>query len=136
MRTEKVVIGVDRVKASELKGMTRTGSVQAALPKDIPWEPVAIKVPCSLTVTDKKTDKNTIYTATLKFKTCEEVTDRGKYAWRLRMLGGASKLLGQYGRPYCMVEASDSAPENVTDNQLTEVTVTWTTDKPIATIVP
>lgn len=136
MRTEKLVIGVDRVKATELKGMVRVGIALAKLPEDIPWEPVPIKVPCSLSVTDKQIDKNTIYTATLKFKTCEELADRQKYAWRLRLLDGACKLLGSDERPYCVMEVSDTAPDVVTDNQLSEVTVTYHSRRPIATIVP
>lgn len=125
MKQIKIVTAVDRVPVTSLQGMTRIAKTSVRLPSGISWEPLAIKPHALLTISDKVEDKNRIWTAKLSFKTCEELSERDMYAYRCRLSNGQYRLIGSEERPYPVASVAESMPENVTDNQLNEVTVNW-----------
>ena len=125
MKHIKIVIAVDRIPVSSLQGITRISKTEVSIPSGISWEPLAIKRHAQLTISDKVEDKNTIWTAKLVFKTCEEFGERGRWAYRCRLLNGQYRLIGSYERPYPIASVLENMPESVTENQLNEVTVSW-----------
>lgn len=125
MKLIKIITQVDRIPVTSLVEMTRLSKTEVRLPHNITWQPLAVKPHAQLSITDKQEDKNTVWTAKLTFKTCEEFDDREKYAYRCRLTDGKYRLIGTDERPYPMVSVVESMPENVKDNQLNEVTVDW-----------
>lgn len=125
MKSIKIVTSVERTPVTSLPGMTRVSKCEVSLPAGIQWEPLKIKPHAVLTVTDRVEDKATIWTAKLVFKTCEQWVERDRYAYRCRLSNGQYRLIGTDERPYPVVSVQENMPENVSENQLNEVTVTW-----------
>ena len=125
MKQIKIIIKVERIPLANLTGITRLSKKEVRLPQNITWQPLAIKRHAQLSITDKQEDKNTIWTAKLTFKTCEELDDRERYAYRCKLTNGKYRLIGTDERPYPVTSVNESMPENVKDNQLNEVTVDW-----------
>lgn len=135
MKQIKIITAVDRVPVTSLSGMKCISKTGVRLPPGISWEPIAIKPHAMLTVTDKVEDRNTVWSAKLVFKTCEEFGDRDRWAYRCRLLDGRYRLIGSDERPYPIASVQENIPENVTDNQLNEVTVNWQSARFIPYIV-
>ena len=125
MKQIKIVTAVDRVPVTSLQGMTRISKTSVRLPSNINWEPLVIKPHAQLTVSNKEEDKNQVWTAKLVFKSCGEFGDCGRWAYRCLLHNGQYRLIGSDERPYPIASVLESMPENVTDNQLNEVTVNW-----------
>lgn len=125
MKKIQIITAVDRIPVTSLVGMSRVLKTGVKLPSGINWQPLAIKPHAQLSISDKVEDKNTVWTAKLVFKTCEEFGDRGRWAYRCKLLDGRYRLIGDYERPYPVTSVLENMPENVTENQLNEVTVNW-----------
>lgn len=125
MKQIKIVTAVERTLVSSLSGMKMVSKTEAVLSSGIEWQPLTIKPHAQLTVSDKVEDKNTVWTAKLVFKACGEFGDRGPWAYRCRLKDGSYRLIGSGGRPYPVTTVTENMPENISDNQLCEVTVTW-----------
>ena len=125
MKKIQIITAVDRIPVTSLVGMSRVSKTGVKLPYGINWQPIAIKPHAQLSISDKVEDKNTVWTAKLVFKTCEEFGDRGRWAYRCKLLDGRYRLIGDYERPYPVTSVLENMPENVTENQLNEVTVNW-----------
>ena len=125
MKTIKIITAVERTHITSLQGMKRISKTEVSLPSGINWQSLKIKPHAQLAVSNKQEDGNDVWTAKLVFKTCEEFDDRERYAYRCRLSDGRYKLIGAYERPYPVVSVVESMPENVTENQLNEVTVNW-----------
>lgn len=125
MKMIKIVTAVERTPATILQEMTRISKTEVRIPSGVSWETLKIKPHAQLTLSNKKEDGNTVWTAKLVFKTCEEFSSIERYAFRCRLSDGRYCLIGTNERPYPVVNVVISMPENVTENQLTEVTVNW-----------
>lgn len=125
MKQIKIITEVDRVPVTSLRGLARISKTSVRLPSGISWEPIAIKPHAQLSISDKVEENNTVWTAKLVFKTCEELGDRERCAYRCRLSNGQYRLIGSDERPYPIASVQESMPESVTDNQLNEVTVNW-----------
>ena len=125
MKKIQIITAVDRIPVTSLVGMSRAMKTGVKLPSGISWQSLKIKPHAQLSISDKVEDKNTVWTAKLVFKTCEEFGDRGRWAYRCRLLDGRYRLVGSDERPYPVASVLENMPENVTDNQLNEVTVNW-----------
>ena len=125
MKRIRIVTAVDRTSVTNLRGMTRVSKTEVRLPSDISWQPLEIKPHAQLSISDKVEDKNTVWTAKLVLKTCQELEDRSHWAFRCRLSDGQYLLLGTDERPYPVISVQESLHENVTENQLDEVTVNW-----------
>lgn len=134
MKQIKLVTSVERTPASSLAGMVRVSKTEVSLPDGIVWTPLEIKPHALLSVTDKQEDKANVWTAKLVFKTCETIEDRDRYAYRVGLSNGQYRLIGTDERPFPVASVVESMPENVTDNQLNEVTVTWQSPRFIPSI--
>ena len=125
MKQIKIVTAVERTPVTSLQGMKFISKTTAQLPSGISWQPLEIKPHAQLTISDKVENKNNIWTAKLVFKTCQEFVDRDRWAYRCRLLDGRYRLIGTDERPYPVASVSENRPENVTENQLNEVTVNY-----------
>lgn len=125
MKQIKIITAVDRVPVTSLVGLSRVSKTGVKLPYGINWQPLAIKPHAQLSISDKVEDKNTVWTVKLVFKTCEEFGDRGRWAYRCKLVDGSYRLIGTDERPYPVASVLESMPENVNENQLNEVTVNW-----------
>ncbi len=125
MKSIKIITAVDRTQITNLQGMFRVSKTSVRLPGGIIWQPLTIKPHAQLTISDKVEDGNTVWTAKLVFKTCEEFGDRGRWAYRCKLLDGGYRLIGSDERPYPVASVLENMPDNVADNQLNEVTVNW-----------
>ena len=135
MNTPRNIIAIDRVRVAGLTGFKRMGRDSVQLDAATPWENLAIKVPARLTVSDKVEDGVRLFTAQLVFRTCEEPGELGRWAYRCRTADGRHILIGTSGRPYPVGTMTRSHPDNMTDSQLLEVSVSWTSEQPVPYIV-
>lgn len=127
MNTVKIVLKVERTLCSNLTGMQRTAIAKVKIPDGVQWEEIAVRQHPSLAISEKTDDKVPLYTATLKFLTCQDIDDRKYYAYRVTLVGGRQRLIGSVGRPFPVLTVNEQMPEKPSDNSWNEVTVTWTT---------
>lgn len=125
MKHIKIVTAVDRIPVTYLAGMVRVSRTEVRPPSTPLWQPLKIKQHAQLTISDKVEDGCTIWSAKLVFRTCEEFGDRGRWAYRCRLLDGRYRLIGTSERPYPIASVLENMPEKVADAHLNEVTVTW-----------
>ena len=135
MNTPRNIIAIDRVPVFSLLGFQRTGVNSVKLDANTPWQSLSIKVPARLTISDKIDDGVRIYTAQLVFRSCEELNDLGRWAYRCKTADGKFYLVGTDERPYPVGNVTTNHPDNMTDNQLSEVTVSYTSGSPIPYIL-
>lgn len=120
MKTPRHITAIDRVSAT---AFTSSGSS--------PWESVDFKVPAHLTLSDKIEDGVRIYTAKLVFRACMEPGHTERQVYRCKTADGKYYIIGSGGRPYTITTVTDDHPDNMTDSQLYEVTVNYTTQQKI-----
>lgn len=125
MKQIKIVTAVDRIPVTSLAGMVRVSKTGVRLPGGITWQPLKINPHAQLTISDKVESGCTVWSAKLVFRTCEEFGDRGRWAYRCRLLDGRYRLIGTSERPYPIASVLENMPEKVADAHLNEVTVTW-----------
>lgn len=125
MKQINIITAVDRIPVTSLQGMIRMSATNVSLPSGISWQSLKIKPHAQLTISDKVEDRSTVFTAKLVFKTCEQFGDRDRWAYRCKLSDGRYRLIGSDERPYPIASVVENMPENVTENQLNEVTVTW-----------
>lgn len=135
MNTPRNIIAIDRVPVSSLLGFQRTGVNSVKIDANTPWQSLSIKVPARLTISDKIDDGVRIYTAQLVFRSCGEFNDLGRWAYRCKTAEGKYYLVGTDERPYPVGTVTTNHPDNMTDNQLSEVTVSYTSGSPIPYIL-
>ena len=86
---------------------------------------ICIQVPAKLTINNKVVDKNRVREYQLVFKTCEQLDLNGHWAYAIGLADGSRLVIGSKERPYPVAVSSQVLPENMSDSQLVEVTVTW-----------
>lgn len=126
MKVLKNVIAVAAVQSYDLEGVERKSPGVVSVPDSVPWEQVEIQVPAKLSIINKVEDKNTVWTTTLTFRTCEDRFDRKHPCYMVTLANGKRLLVGSSERPYPVTVTSETMPDNLTDSQLQEVTVTLT----------
>ena len=134
MKQIRIVTKVERTPIRNLDGLTRISETEVSLPNNITWEPLNIKPHAQLSIIDKQEDKNTVYDAKLMFKTFGDFSKRKRWAYRCLLSNGQYRLIGSDDRPYPVTSVNENMPENVTENQLIEVTVNWKSPRYIPTI--
>lgn len=120
------IIAIDRMRVGDIISIRKVSDSCVSFAALTSWESIPIKVPARLTISDKIEDGVRLYTAQLVFRTCEEPGDRGRKVYRCKTADGRYYLIGTNDRPYPVSSVTVSHPDNMTDNQLNEVTVTYT----------
>lgn len=131
MNTPRNIIAIDRVSAGAIVGLLRLSASSVQLSSLTPWESIPIKVPARLTISDKIEDGVRIYTVLLVFRTCEDLYDWDRKVYRCKTADGRYYLIGSNDRPYPVTTLTMIRPDNMTDNQLDEVTVGYTSSNKI-----
>lgn len=126
MNSPRNIIAIDRLQAGGIIGLSRISKQCVSVSSSTPWESIAIKVPAKLTISEKIEDGVRLYTAQLVFRTCEEPGDRSRRVYRCKTADGSYYLIGTNDRPYPISTVNKNHPDNMTDNQLDEVTVSYT----------
>lgn len=130
----KNVIGIDRVPCDQLTGLFRKSATEVTIPQNTPWEELCILTPAKLSYNNKVDGKNTIWQTQLVFRTREELGYSGHWAYRLTLANGQQLLMGTGVRPYPVTIINQILPDNLSDSQLVEVTVTYSSRWRIAII--
>lgn len=125
MKQIKIITSVERTPVENLHGMARVSKTSVLPPSGISWHHIKTKPHAQLVISDKVEGRNTVWTAKLIFKTCETLEENNRFAYRCRLTNGQYRLIGTDERPYPMASVVENMPENITDNQLNEVTVNW-----------
>ena len=81
--------------------------------------------PAKLSINNKVVNKNLIWEHQLVFRTCQDLTLIGHWAYLLKLANGKWMLLGSDQRPFPVMVSSKVLPDNLSDSQLWEVTVSW-----------
>lgn len=111
-------IDVDRVKFPTVK-----------------WTEIYIKRHGTLTIKDKLDFKTRVFTAELQLYTPEAINLDVPYLWRIGLVDGTYRLIGDGNRPYPVATLTETAPELATDNQLNIINVTYSSDKTVPYIM-
>lgn len=119
-----VIIRIERCKVSEMAGLRRSSARSVVLQSACPWTPVCIKVPAELTVSEKVEAGQRIWTARLNFLTPEEF-ERERMVYKATAADGKEYIIGTNERPYPVTSMTEPHPDKVTDNQLFEVSVSY-----------
>lgn len=135
MNTPRNIIAIDRVQAASVIGLQKISEAHVTLSPLTSWESIAIKVPARLTISDKIEDGVRLYTAQLVFRTCEEPSDMRRMVYRCKTADGRYYLIGTNERPYPVSTLTMNHPDNMTDSQLNEVTVNYTSSSKIPYIL-
>ena len=77
---------------------------------------------------------NSVWQTELTFRTCEKLDTRGHWAYRVKLANGEVRLIGGHQRPYPVTTIKESMPDNMTDSQLLEVSVTLNSREQIPVI--
>ena len=126
MNTPRNIIAVDRLRAGDIVGLRQASATSVHVSTATPWESVPIKIPARLTISDKIEDGVRLHTAQLVFRTCAEPGDRGRQVYRCKAADGRYYLIGTNDRPYPVSTVTKNHPDNMTDSQLNEVVVNYT----------
>ena len=126
MNYPRNIIAIDRVSAVGIVGLQRTGELSVLVDDNTPWENIPVKIPAKMTITEKIDDGVRLYTAQLVFKTCMDLTGSQRFVYRCQTADGRYYLIGGVERPYPVTTLSRAHPDNMSDNQLDEVTVNYT----------
>lgn len=126
MNKPRNIISIDRIRAGAIIGLRRISDNVVELSPLTPWENIPIRIPARLTISDKIDGGVRLYTAQLVFHTCEEPGDRERIVYRCKTADGRYFLIGTNDRPYPVSLVTENHPDNMTDSQLSEVTVSYT----------
>ena len=131
MNSPKNVIGIDRLQSGSIVGLRKLSSSSVAISSLNSWKNIPIKVPARLTISDKVDDGVRLHTAQLVFRTCDEPQEIERMVYRCKTADGKYFLIGNNDRPYPVTTVNDNHPDNMTDSQLYEVTVNYTSAEKI-----
>ena len=136
MNTLRNITSIDRLRAGDIVGLKQASAFSVHVSTATPWENIPIKIPARLTISDKIEDGVRLHTAQLVFRTCAEPGDRGRQVYRCKTADGRYYLIGTNERPYPLSTVTMNHPDNMTDSQLNEVTVSYTSASEIPFIIP
>lgn len=102
---------------------------------NVKWTEIPIKKHGLLTIKDKMDSKVRIYTAELQLYTHQTINLNVPYLWRIGLIDGTYRLIGDGNRPYPVATLTETAPELATDNQLNIINVTYSSDKTVPYIM-
>ena len=126
MNTPRNIIAIDRLRAGDIVGLRQASATSVHVSTATAWENIPIKVPARLTISDKIEDGVRLHAAQLIFRTCEEPHEIERMVYRCKTADGRYYLIGNNERPYPVTTVNDNHPDNMTDSQLYEVTVNYT----------
>lgn len=130
----KIVVKVERTPCSSLGNLLLTAADRVRIPSGIQWEEIPVRTHATLSISEKMEDNVPVYTATLKFFTCKDFSERKNFAYRVTLAGGNCRLVGTGNRPFAVMTLQETMPEKASDNSWNEVTITYSSPKMIPLI--
>lgn len=97
----------------------------------VDWLDLCIKQHPTLTLSDEIDTKVRLYSAELQLYTPQSIDLSRPYIWKVGLIDGTFRVIGDGNRPYPVATLTETAPESVTENQLYSIKVTYTSDKKI-----
>ncbi len=134
MNNLKNVLSVSRISASELSGVIKSGSGSVTVPDTLVWENIPIQKPAKLSIINKVVDKQHTWQYELSFRSCSDLDVSGHYCYKIATADDRVWLLGSYDRPYPVTTCSTLLPDNLSESQLTEYSVSLVSAAPIMEI--
>lgn len=134
MNRHRTIVKIYTVPVTELAGVRKSGIDSVTISTSVPLTELQIRVPARLTLSDAKVDGVRMYSAQLVFRTCEDMKDVERMAYVCETANGESYLIGDSVRPYPVTTTNQVLPDNVTDSQLTEVTVNYSSRRKVPLI--
>lgn len=130
------IIKISVIPCEQIAGFVRISKTESRLNDDLQFEELSkIHRPAALTIEEKVEDRQRINTAKLVFNTCDKWPESvQRMAYLCETADGDRYLIGHRDRPYPVATRKSTHPVNYSDNQLTEVTVTYSSDKMIPII--
>ena len=134
------IIKISTVDCQKIGGMLRVSATEVKMNAYFDFssfEEIAdIRKPAALSVEEKIEDGQRLFNTKLVFYICEDwIEDIKRKAFLCETIDGDRYLIGTEERPYPVVTRKTTHPNNYKDNQLTEVTVTYTSDKMLPIVV-
>ena len=120
MKSIKIVKSVEYAYTTDIKSLERRGSRKVYIPSSVVWTPICVRNHPSLVSSSKTEDNNTIVTTTLKLLTPEtlKIIRQRHMVFRVTLTDDRQYLVGM----------TENCPESITDNQLTEINVSFKSD--------
>lgn len=130
------IIRISVLPCEQIAGFLRISQTEAVLNDDLHFDELTgIQRPAALTIEDKIEDKQRIYSSKLVYYTCDKWPESvQRMAYLCETADGDRYLLGSHDRPFPLATRKSTHPNNYSDSQLTEVTVTYSSDKMIPII--
>lgn len=97
----------------------------------VDWLDLCIKQHPTLTLSDEIDTKVRLYSAELQLYTPQSIDLSRPYIWKVGLIDGTFRVIGDGNRPYPVATLTETAPESVTENQLYSIKVAYTSDKKI-----
>lgn len=121
------IIKISYVSCQLISGFLRLSETEAKISDDIPFcELLNFKKPAALTISDKVEDGNRVYQSKLVFLYCDHwLKNAMRLAFLCETADGVRYLIGTDERPFPIITQQENHPNNYSDNQLTEVTVSY-----------
>lgn len=126
MNIVKNIIKIQRIRTEQLSLKYKRQSL-AELNTGLITEDMDIQVPAKLQITDRVEDGNHVYDLVLSFKSCKRIDTTGRYAYIATEASGSRRLIGDNERPYPVTLCNEVHPDNMSDSQLFDVSVTLKT---------
>ena len=126
MNTPRNIIAIDRCRADQLIGLRAVDASHVVISEQTPWTPIPIQIPARMTLSEKVESGVRLYSTQLQFRTCGDPRDHGRWVYRCKTADGRHLLVGTDGRPFPVSSVTTNHPDNMTDSQLHEVSVTFT----------
>lgn len=128
MKSIRIVKSVEYAYTTDIKALEHRGSRKVYIPSSVVWTPICVRNHPTLVSSSKFEDNNSIVTTTLKLLTPDYPSFiRSRHmVFRVTLTDDRQYLVGINGRPYTQIVVTENCPEAITDNQLTEVNVTFT----------
>lgn len=131
------IIRISVLPCDQLGSFLRISPTEARLNDYLQFEELNdIRRPAALAIEEKVEEGQRIYAAKLVFSTCTKWPENiQRMAYLCETADGDRYLIGNHDRPYPLATRKSTHPNNYSDSQLTEVTVTYSSDKMVPIIV-
>lgn len=131
------IVRISVLPCEQIAGFLRISNTEVRLSDNLHFEECSLfRKPAELTIEEKIEDKQRIFNAKLLFHTCDKWPENvQRVAYLCETADGERYLIGNHVRPYPVTLRKSIHPDNYADNQLAEVTVTYTSDKMVPIVV-
>lgn len=107
-----------------LASLVKLGKGKCRVDESVAWIEVEIAPYARLDVTEVTEGKEKLKNAILKFRVASDLNFSGTIAFKVTTADGQQMIIGTNERPFCQITSSKVHPDNHSESQLKEYTVT------------